>query len=220
VFQNADRAITPYASIPVFGTTFYRLSWFGTVVQWCGMRWAETAYRLLDYKEDPLLRVVAQGVLFSGCHQTFDRDLITGLLPDVWRLEDNMIMGAFIGPSAVEPALRAHLRSPDVSQVRTEVFLDGIRRFHVNVRGGVEKPRLEAGALYWDERYPADQACETVVAGVTEAPLTVTAGGRELDWVNNLDESGEGWQFMADRQCLYLRVLHRSIVEPVKIVLP
>ncbi len=219
VFQNADRAITPYASIPVFGTTFYRLSWFGTVVQWCGMRWAEAVYRLLDYRDDPLLRVVAQGALHSGCHQTFDVDPITGLLPDVWRLEDNMIMGAFIGPSAVEPALRAHLRNPDVSQVRTEVFLDGVGRLHVNVRGGVEKPRLEAGALYWDQRYPTGQVCEALVVGVTGAPLSVMAGKREMDWVRDLDENEEGWEYVADRHCLRLRVLHRSIVEPVKIVL-
>lgn len=49
VFQNPDGQLTPYASLAVFGTSFYVCGWFGHVVQWCGMAWAAAVYDVLYY---------------------------------------------------------------------------------------------------------------------------------------------------------------------------
>ena len=44
------------AVIPVFGTSFYVVSWFGNAVQWCGVEWAEKVLLFCKERPDPLLQ--------------------------------------------------------------------------------------------------------------------------------------------------------------------
>ncbi|MBI4583400.1 MAG: hypothetical protein HY717_05185 [Planctomycetes bacterium] len=107
LFDDPHRQVNPYGTIPVLGTTFYVISWFGVLVQWCGLEWSWKVLELLEHKDDAILRAAAEGVLRSGLQQTFDRDPWTGLYPDVWNLEGNWAGGALICPHLVVQALRA-----------------------------------------------------------------------------------------------------------------
>jgi hypothetical protein len=109
-YQNSKRTINPYASIPVFGVTFYRVPWYGNVVQWCGLAWVKSVFELRPYYRDELLDGVARGVLYSALPQQFDKAPFAGLYPDSWHLDNNAAYPAHIGPFLIEECLQLELR--------------------------------------------------------------------------------------------------------------
>lgn len=78
--------VTHYGSIPVFGTSLYRVPWFGTLVQFCGLVWAKSVFDYLEYADDPILRMAAEGATQVGISMTRDVEPYVGLLPDSWML--------------------------------------------------------------------------------------------------------------------------------------
>ena len=206
-FEYSDRKVTPYANIPVFGTTFYVIPWFGNVVQWEGLVWANTVHELLGHTEDPLLASVAEGAIRSACHQTFGKAPIRGLLPDVFAIQDNTLTGAFIGPSLLEQALRNELDRPDYATGKATVLhLDG-KRIHLTNRGVILDATWDEHNLQWEERYPVGESCETTIVGLGAAPDSVTADV-ELPQVPQASAVVEGWQYDASRDLLHVRVRH------------
>jgi len=209
VFQNPDRQITPYASIPVFGTSFYVVPWFGNVVQWCGLCWAGSVLELLKHQEDPVLRKAAEGVVYSGCQQTFDRPPVVGLLPDTWHLGDNRIHPAFIGPVRVEWPLRKLLDRPSFSEHQVQVLHAGRERWHILSRGLLERIHWTPDRLTWVERYPAQRTCETAIFRL-RPPAAVRAEGREIPRIDELEKAPEGWRYLPAAGRLELRLHHRK----------
>ncbi len=217
VFGNAARQITPCASLAVFGTSFYVVSWFAHVVQWCGMRWAGAVYDLLPYTNDVVLAHAADGVLLSGCQQTLDKGPVVGLLPDSWHLESNTIYPAYIAPMRVEEALRQKLDMPQYGMTRTAIVggRGGARR-HISTHGGVYAAREEGGRLRWRQRFLAGEPCDTVVCGGGE-PRGVNAGGTHVPRVADAGIVAHGWHYDAGRGLVCQRVQHEHENEQIEV---
>jgi hypothetical protein len=197
VFENADRHPTPYGSIPVFGTSFYRVTWFGCLVQWCGLVWANSVFALLEHGGDPVLRAAAEGATISGCEQTFDKPPVVGLLPDTWHLGPNVVHPAFIGPGRVEPALRAMLNEPDFTGVGTTIArADGVR-IHINSRAIVSDVRPKEHLLRYAARFLPGQAWDAMVIGLSR-PERVLVGGALLAEVGEPGPAAPGWRYLPD----------------------
>jgi hypothetical protein len=216
VFADPDRHLTPYASIPVFGTSFYVVSWFGNVVQWCGLVWADSVYDLLDYVDDPVLKAAADSVVYSGCQQTFDRSPVVGLLPDTWHLGNNMIHPAFIGPSRVEAPLRKLLNRPSFSGTQTAVVHGPGKRAHVTSRAVVSAARLTKSRLTFTLAYLPGQISETVIMGLPE-PRSVRVDGESLPRAANLEQADRGWRYVATPGRIDIRAQHAN--KPVEVVI-
>jgi len=209
VFTQPDRHHpTPWGSIPVFGTSFYRVSWFGNLVQWCGLCWADSVYSLLRHGDDEVLRAAADGVVISGIHQTYDKEPYVGLLPDTWHLSSNTAHPALIGPVRVESPLRQMIDEPQYGGLHSEVVLAEGRRAHVTSRAVPSALSLAADRLSWTQRFPVGECCETMVIGLA-APVTVQVDGRELEKADDILAVDEGWALLADGQ-LALRVKHAA----------
>ncbi|MEP0841725.1 MAG: hypothetical protein HRF43_03325, partial [Phycisphaerae bacterium] len=133
-FQNPQRQVMPYATVPVLGPTCYVVNWFGVVVQWCGLEWAQHVIELDADRPDPLLRKIADGVLASGLQQMFDKPPWVGLYPDVWDVEHNTAQGAFIFPRFQLRCLQAQRRAPVWTRTWTRILRsdDGKTRWHVS----------------------------------------------------------------------------------------
>jgi hypothetical protein len=194
VFENPDRQVTPYGSIPVFGATFYVGTWFGVVVQWCGLRWADSVLRAKDALSDPVLLDAARGVVISGCQQTFDKPPVEGCLPDAWHVESNTAYPAFIGPAVLEPPLRRLLDRPSYCDASTRVVHGGGARAHITTRGTIEEPLLVPGNLTWTEQYLVAGGSETFVAGLPR-PNAVLVDGAELTAGDVVAGTGAAWSY-------------------------
>ncbi len=96
--------IGPYATIPVFGATNWKGSWFGRPVQWCGLVYASALHLLNQYDPDGPWLQIAKGITASGLQMTWppeDPDRV-GLLPDYIRLESQNRDGPAINPGTTQ----------------------------------------------------------------------------------------------------------------------
>jgi hypothetical protein len=91
-FWNApDRPIMRGATIPVFGVTWLsQQAWFGVAVQWCGLVYARSLFRLSEHENTPDWRKLAEAITLSAVQQ---QELITarypsdiGMYPDAYSI--------------------------------------------------------------------------------------------------------------------------------------
>ena len=77
-----DRPGMQFASIPVFGTTFYTHPWFGVPVQWNGLVLAYYLQRLNQYIDDDKWLQIAEGITISAMYQQWEEGELKGTYPD------------------------------------------------------------------------------------------------------------------------------------------
>jgi hypothetical protein len=96
-----------YATIPVFGATDWKGSWFGRPVQWCGLVYASALHLLSRYDPDGPWAQVARGITLTGLQMSWPATDAArqGLLPDFYHLRGQVSDGPAINPGTVE----AHL---------------------------------------------------------------------------------------------------------------
>ncbi|HOW73441.1 MAG TPA: hypothetical protein PKY77_22810 [Phycisphaerae bacterium] len=212
-FRNPNRQVTPYGSVPVLGPSFYAINWFGVIVQWCGLEWAAKVIELDRDRPDPLLRVIAEGVVGSGWQQTFDREPWVGLYPDVWDLQANRAQGALISAQLPLACLKAQGCLPRWTDPWTRVVPDGWGRNRWHVSGWGSPPDLRAPHpdSFWAVSldFPPGQPNELVIARVSR-PERVHVGGRLLDARVSAVGRGEqepGWAYHAALQALVIRFI-------------
>lgn len=82
LYHRGHRPGMKYASIPVFGTTFFTHSWLGVPVQWNGLVYAFCVQQLAGY--EPRWRTVAEGVTVSAMYQQETDGPRKGTYPDGW----------------------------------------------------------------------------------------------------------------------------------------
>jgi len=188
-YENPHRKIMPYASIPVFGTSFYVARWYGHPVQWCGLVWANAVLDLvnahakdMDGNTADLLRQAALGVLASARWQQLDKPPYAGLLPDSWLLETNVACPALIGPMRIEDALLAAEQRPDWRSLSTRMVREaGRAALHVTSYGELGPPQWDGGRLRFTARYLAGQNYEIAISGAAAGPRAVRADGRAVE---------------------------------------
>ncbi len=190
-----------HASIPIFGSTWWRCTWFGRPVQWNGMRYASAILQLAEHDASFPWTTVAKGLLISGLHQQgFDPDNAENyaLWPDVYnavtgnRIEWNFaprrmvdLIQKFLGYSPEPHILRIDTGNADLPII------------------GSACARLEAGSYSRDTETVRMEipGCaplngRVVLAGVTE-PDDVTAD-KKLQRVTGNPEAPGTWCYDAE----------------------
>ncbi len=112
--QISDEAVGPvglYSSIPVFGATSWVAPvWIGLPVQWCGLVYAESLYRLAEVDPDSVeWKKMADGITLTGAEHTWtdSDDRRVGLLPDFFNLRMQLRDGPAINPGTLQaPMIR------------------------------------------------------------------------------------------------------------------
>ncbi len=77
-----------YASIAVFGATWYKGNWMGRPVQWCGLDHAYALLRFSEFDQTFPWRKVGEGVTVSGMYQQSAEEKDIALWPDYSSLID------------------------------------------------------------------------------------------------------------------------------------
>ncbi len=122
-WQAPDRPGLRYATVSVFGATFFTMPWFGKPVQWVGLVYADALRRLARYDASLPWLKIAEGILFSAIHQC---DLARrpeagcpwpGALPDSYDVVKNVVNAAWIGPWQIIDQLAETSGAPVLSRL-------------------------------------------------------------------------------------------------------
>jgi hypothetical protein len=167
-----------YASIPVFGATWYTGSWFGRIVQWNGLAFASSLQRLAQYDKTYDWRHIAEGVTRSGIiQQRAEKDYL-GLYPDsVGMIDGSVSFGLMLGPQGILDNVLPLIGRDLDPHVETPSLAGGA----VTLLAAGKLSAVQAGAdsISFSLEYPAGDWMYATVVGVTE-PAQVMAGGEAL----------------------------------------
>ncbi len=211
VWQAPDREQwMRYASIPVFGTTFYTHSWLGNPVQWCGLVYAYYLQRLAPYDTSFPWKQVAEGVTVSGEWLQFgdERPELKGVYPDglYKRLTDRC--PAMINPEDIivnRYAVEGHDPRVKTAYARRP----GQPAIPISSCATPGKPawsgkRLTVPLSFYPERFSG-----TVLAKCPE-PKTVSFDGKTLTKVKAIPEAPSGWTYLPETKHLIVRAKHAN----------
>jgi len=209
-----NRPDTPgmlFASIPVFGTTFYTHSWLGVPVQWNGLVYAYGLQHLAPYDASLPWRHIAEGITVSGTWQQIEEQgELKGTYCDGWYEHMTDKRGAWINPEDIMVNLFALQGfDPDVSTalLPDPIAAQGAKpRVHISSGARVQEARLERAAVSFELEYFAGETSHTLVSGV-DKPTRVEVNGKALA-AADLESAAEGWQYDAQRKWLMLKVKH------------
>ncbi|PIU94218.1 MAG: hypothetical protein COZ06_27765 [Armatimonadetes bacterium CG_4_10_14_3_um_filter_66_18] len=191
-----------YASIPVFGSTFFTHTWIGLPVQWCGLVYAYGLVELSRFDNNDLWRKQIEGITASATHQQWplDNKELAGTYPDSYGQWFTHRNGVYINPEDIVVnalALRGHdpgLRSVPLS------LKDGL--VHVTAPAEVQA-QVSGKGLEAELAYVPNETCF-----VTVAPVAVTEGTsvRAADQVlarrDALGPGATGWAYDAQLKVL------------------
>jgi len=172
------------ATIPVFGSTFYKHSWLGVPVQWCGLVYAYHVFHLAEeLKKSPMeaelkfsaedWKRVTELITVSGMHQQFaDGDKIGSYPDSITRFERRN--GAFLNPEDILVnvlALKGH--DPDIKTVRVKSTV-------ISSAARIENARANRAGLRFDLQWFPNETSHVLIK--CDKPEAVLADGAGADW--------------------------------------
>ena len=198
-----DRPAMLFASIPVFGTTFYTHSWFGVPVQWNGLVYAYHLLHLADCLNQSFWRRKAEGILISAMYQQWNEGPLKGTYPDGLYEYCTDGRGPHINPEDIMANLFA-LRGAD-PDIKTQVLRAKQGRIHVSSGAEVSDAQSDSeSSISCRLKYVAGQISFTLITGL-DTPSNVLVNGELLEMGF---ESGQGWTYAPESRYLFLQVNH------------
>jgi hypothetical protein len=168
-----------YGSIPVFGASQMRGSWFGNLVQWNGLRYAAAILKLHQYDRTRRWgglswRDIAVGITRSAMYQQSLKPEILGLWPDSLHTITGVRAAWDFAPRQIlQNVWRLEGRSEEPATLR--VAAPGGRTVRISSLGAVTALRWRAGDLAFSVRHPAGMRGSVVVCGISR-PSAVRVG--------------------------------------------
>ena len=197
-----DRPLMQYATLPVFGTTFFTHSWFGVPVQWNGLVYAYYVQRLAALSDYPW-RTVAEGITNSAMHQQWTEGELRGTYPDAVYEHCTVGRAPHLNPEDIMVnllSLRGH--DPDVSTSLIEV---GGKRAHITSGALVENAVADPESLRFSLSGVPGHPTHVLIANSPRIGR-VEIGGQELPAVDSFEGIENGWRNSPENESLVLRL--------------
>lgn len=193
-----------YASIPVFGATWFQGSWFGRPVQWNGLEYATALYRLSKYDMSLDWGRVARGITVSAMYQQSTDGKDRALWPDnigavnkdrcPWVFAPRLILRNVYYAMGLEPQPNVIVTGPPGQQ------------FRIAATGALSDATLVGDTLSLKLAYTAPQSGFLTVCGISAAS-SVTDNGTAVPRALTAGEvPGAYWRLNTDANILELRV--------------
>lgn len=206
-----------YASIPVFGATWFQGSWFARPVQWNGLRYAYALLCLAPHDQSLDWTRIARGITVSAMYQQSSEEQDKALWPDSVGAIDRVRSGWIFGPQQILKnvyALMGMQPTPLSAQVKV-----GFGRIIVTAAGAISTPQYDAGRLTCTVTYTPPQTGYVLICN-TSRPLGVRVNGeaaREVETPANA--APPCWRFIPSLNLVELRLAgsgqHAIILEGV-----
>ncbi|UVI27498.1 hypothetical protein [Paenibacillus spongiae] len=220
-------SFSPYATIPVFGSTAYVRPWFGVPVQWNGLVYSYALFELSRYDDSLPWRDIASGIL-SSAEEMQEADAgepHLGGYPDFWELLTNERSDdVMINPEALlknvflEQALEGQGPEPDFTTTLTASCSSGkCKPARISSLAQVSNvgPSSTNNLVKFDLTYPEGETTYVLVTQ-RDKPRKVTINGVQQGEHTNLVGAASGWSYDTATGYLTLKVKH-SIKDEVKI---
>ena len=214
-----------YGSVPVFGATWFRCSWFGRLVQWNGLRHAYALLKLHNYAPEGYgglsWQEWARGITHSAMYQQSTEEENLALWPDAYNCLDGTrvrwdfapyrivknvcaLIGREMEPETVILAYGESKRLNDVPDrvARTEAP----ERIHITSGAIIEHASWQGVRLDVSLRYPSQESGYTLIAGV-DRPQRVAVKGQALIERKKLSEGDTaGFSYSFVQKSLVIRL--------------
>ena len=228
-----DRPGMRFASIPVFGTTFYTHPWFGVPVQWNGLVLAYYLQRLNQHAGDERWYQIAEGITVSAMYQQWDDGELKGTYPDGFYGFCTEGKGPHLNPEDIMVNVYT-LRGLDPG-IKTAISGD----VHLSSGAKVDAlTRTDTGQLNWQLSYAEGEVSYALVIGCGRVPQTLRAryqfasasndtptpdaeespsdseptSGKyaetEIPSAETLENVESGWLYIQDKDALLVKYLH------------
>ena len=229
-----DRPGMHFASIPVFGTTFYTHPWFGVPVQWNGLVLAYYLQRLNQHIGDEHWHQIAEGITVSAMYQQWDDGELKGTYPDGFYGFCTEGKGPHLNPEDIMVNVYT-LRGLDPG-IKTAIVDD----IHLSSGAKVDAAaQTDAGQLNWQLSYAEGEVSYTVIVGYGASPQKLQVryefappaetdisdaeessdddassnalkkyAETEIPAVETLENVESGWLYIQDKDTVVVKYLH------------
>ena len=225
-----DRLGMHFASIPVFGTTFYTHPWFGVPVQWNGLVLAYYLQRLNQHTEDERWHQIAEGITVSAMYQQWEDGELKGTYPDGFYGFCTEGKGPHLNPEDIMVNIYA-LRGLDPG-IKTAIAGD----IHLSSGAKVDTLTLtDNGQMNWQLNYAENETSYALIVGYGRAPQALRARyelasspddtpeassdaesgnglGKyvetEIPLAQTLEDVESGWLYIKDKDTILIKYLH------------
>lgn len=209
-----DRPGMQFASIPVFGTTFYTHSWLGVPVQWNGLVYAYYLQRLNQYTQEDNWRQVAEGITVSAMYQQWEEGELKGTYPDGFYGYCTEGKGPHLNPEDI--MVNVYTLSGLDPGVKTAI--EG--SIHLSSGATPENFTVSrSGELKWTLNYAENEVSWTLITGYEQSPSIIRSQRAEsgvdndnsafdLPQVESLEEVTSGWCYIPEKDAILIKQIH------------
>jgi len=198
VWNPPGKPILRYASIAIFGGSWYGGSWIGQPVQWNGLRYAYALLKLADYDHSFPWRRIAEGITISALYQQDTDGPNAALWPDNFSALDWSKCPWVFEPGLISKNIYKILGN-DIEPATTTVG-SGDERLCITTRARVSTTTWKDGLLSFQAQFPEGEGGCAVVAGL-QKPSQVRLNGSSL-----AQSRTNGWQYMGEQGFLIVRM--------------
>lgn len=209
-----DRPGMRYASIPVFGTTFFTHSWLGVPVQWNGLVYAYYLQRLNLHSKDEKWQKVAEGITVSAMYQQWTDGELKGTYPDGFYGYCTEGKGPHLNPEDIMVNVYT-LRGLDPC---VKTIISG----SIHLSSGATPTLANTsrnGEFKWTLNYADNEVSYTLITGHGQPPSNIRTQVAESDddrddsafdipEVDSLEEVSSGWRYLPDRDAILIKQKH------------
>ena len=232
-----DRPGMQFASIPVFGTTFYTHPWFGVPVQWNGLVLAYYLQHLNQHTKDERWSQIAEGITVSAMYQQWEDGEFKGTYPDGFYGFCTEGKGPHLNPEDIMVNVYT-LRGLDPG-IKTAIASE----IHLSSGAKVDAFTLnDTGQLNWQLSYAENEVSYSVIVGYGRTPQTLRVRYQftspvdddptpdadttpdaskqvneprkyvetEISAVQNLEDVESGWLYIKDKDAILVKYLHTT----------
>lgn len=222
LWEDPEKPFLLGGSIPVFGATWYRGSWFGRPVQWNGLRYAAALLKLAPHDQTLPWRKLATLIVHSAIHQQAPDGPDVALWPDNISAIDSQRCPWVFAPRQIIQCVCELLDRPE--EPRTVIVGQGDRRLHLTATGRISQPVWDQNGLQFTITYPEGEQGVVLVSPVGrpeevrldgQAVPQRPASERPASVHTALEHSDEpGWRYDAGYAYLCVRIPRSG---PVKV---
>ena len=187
VWNPPGKPVLRYASIAIFGGSWYGGSWIGQPVQWNGLRYAYALLKLADYDHSFPWRRIAEGLTISALYQQDTDGPNVALWPDNFSALDWSKCPWVFEPGLISKNIYKIL-GRDIEPATTTVG-SGDERLWITTRARISLAAWKDGVLSFQAQFPHGESGCAVVAGL-QKPSRVRLNGSSLP-----QSQTTGWQY-------------------------
>lgn len=192
-----------YASIPVFGATWFRGSWFGRPVQWNGLRYAYALLELAKYDDSLDWRTIAEGITISAMYQQSTEGKDKALWPDSVGAIDKVRSGWVFAPVQILKNVYAMMGMQPTPVTQTAETDEG--QVYVSAAGRIADVLLQDGTLGFAVTYMPPQTGYVAIVGVSAPTAVFVDGEKAAEVVEPATSDVPCYRYLPDLKLLELR---------------